>query len=264
MAGRGFYTSPFVDDSPYPFEEDVERPSVIPVHHLPEYDDAISITPLEYHWGEEQDHVLLGKDLFPFRRSLSRRVSLICFVAAILEVIPFAWTVVALSIWGWSLQTIYTLVFTIHLVKALFLSFKWCSSTLTYKMRGRNSYHWFTGIWTRLSHVHQDTILLIYGGLYGMVHIPMMILFLVISVASYPLYTSSLLYWITWPMTIVSLIIGYINWCILVSEYGVRKPLERYVDFTPDDRNMSKQQESEKFYSQFTQTRNASTIDPFN
>lgn len=260
MQGRGFYASPFVDDLPDPFDnEDVERPLIVPIPTYEEEEEDVAA--LDYHWGEDRDHVLLGRDLFPFRGILSRKLSLMCMVAAVLEILPFGWTIVAFSIWGWSLQTIYTLVFSIHFAKAVLLSFKWCTSTLTYKMRGRNSYHWFTGIWTRLSHVHQDPILLIYGGLYGMIQIPMMLLFLVISAASYPLYTSSIVYWITWPMTIVSLLIGYINWCILISERGIRKPLEQYVDFTADDRDMTKQKEAAYFYSQFSQ--HQPTSDPF-
>lgn len=254
------YASPFVDDNDRhggfgAFDRYTERqglvegreeeeedriPTVKPVYAHPDKEGVIEFVPLEYHWGEERDHVLMGKDLFSVRSSLSRRFSLLCVLAAAIEIIPFAWTIVAFSVWGFSLQTIYTLVFAIHLLKALLLSFKWCTSTLTYKMHGRVSYHWFTGIWTRLSHVHQDPVLLFYGSIYGMIHVPLMLIFLVVSVASYPMYDSSVVYWITWPMAIVSLIVGYVTWCIIISEYGIRKPLRKYVDFTPEDRDRSK------------------------
>jgi hypothetical protein len=58
-------------------------------------------------------------------------------------------------------------------------------------------------------------------------------------------------------MAIVSLIVGYVTWCIIISEYGIRKPLRKYVDFTPEDRDQSKRE----YFSRVSQ--DVSPTNPF-
>jgi hypothetical protein len=219
-----------------------EKKKNIAVREIPE---------LRYHYGEDKDYVLMGKDLYDEKDAMSCNVSWACFVSALLEFSVFSWPIVAFSIWGIRLDTIYTLVFAIHLMKGLLLSVKVFTHTMVFRMRGRNSYHWLWGIWTRTSHVHEDPILYMYGVLYGWIQIPMMCLYILVSTASYPLYTSIVTYWINWPMAIVSLIVGYIAWCVLISERSIRMELEKRVDFTKEQREQTRERESKRAYMRF-------------
>jgi len=201
---------------------------------------------LRYHYGDDRDHVVMGKDLYEERHTLSCNVSWACVFSAVLELSVLAWPITAFSVWGFELDTIYTLVFAIHLFKAIILIIKTFSNTLVFRMRGRNTYHWFWGIWTRASHVHQDPLLYAYAILYGWIQIPMMCLFILVAAASYPLYTHMVPYWINWSMAIVSLVLGYIAWCILISERSIRMELDKRVDFTQAQRQRTIEQKSRR------------------
>jgi len=201
---------------------------------------------LQYHYGNDRDHVVMNTDLYEERHTLSCNVSWACVFSACLEGAILAWPITALVIWGFELDTVYSLVFFIHFFKAALLLVKACSNTLVFRMRGRNGYHWFWGIWTRTSHVHQDPLLYIYAILYGWIQIPMMCLFILVSAASYPLYTYTITYWINWPMAIVSLVVGYVAWCVLISERAIRMELERRVPFTHEQRRQRKRKSSRK------------------
>lgn len=194
-----------------------------------------------YHYNDAKDWQLLDTDLRPHRKTLINQFSLWCLLAAFIEFLPFCWTIVVFSIWGISYEAVINLVFFIHVLKSMLILMKVFVSTDIYKYYGRISYHWLWGIWSRTSHVRGDKTLVMYSVIYGYVHIPMMLLFLLIAAGSYPLFTSSIAYWITWPMAIVSICVGYITWCIIISETGIRKPLERYVDFTRRDRERTRE-----------------------
>jgi hypothetical protein len=194
-----------------------------------------------YHYNDAKDWQLLDTDLRPHRRTLINQFSLWCLLAAFIEFLPFCWTIVVFSIWGISYESIINLVFFIHVFKSMLILMKVFVSTDIYKYYGRISYHWLWGIWSRTSHVRGDKTLVMYSIIYGYIHIPMMLLFLLIAAGSYPLFTSSIAYWITWPMAIVSICVGYVTWCIIISESGIRKPLERYVDFTRKDRERTRE-----------------------
>jgi len=202
------------------------------------------IPTLRYHYGDDRDHVVMGTDLYEERHTMSCNVSWACVFSACLELSILAWPITAFSIWGFELDTVYTLIFAIHLFKAIILLIKACSNTLVFRMRGRNSYHWFWGIWTRSSHVHQDPLLYTYAILYGWIQIPMMCIYILVSAASYPLYTYMIPYWVNWPMAIVSLVVGYIAWCVLISERSIRMELENRVDFSESQRQRSRDQRS--------------------
>ena len=206
------------------------------------------IPELSYNYREDRSHRLLDTDLREDERNLSWGVSWACLFSAVLEFSILAWPITAFSVWGFRLDTIYTLVFSIHLLKGMLLLIKTCSNTLVFRMRGRNSYHWFWGIWTRVSHVHQDPVLLLYSTLYGWIQIPIMTIFILVSAASYPVYYSSIAYWINWPMAIVSLVVGYVAWCVIISERSIRMPLKERVDLTERQRKRTQDNESRSRY----------------
>lgn len=252
------YPSPFEQDldtivpvvTPDPFEDFQDRP------YVPSYKSKRNnslygankndVIPLRYHYGDDHDHVLLGKDLYEERHTLSCNVSIACLIGSAIELSVFSWPIISFSIWGLEFDTILTLIFTINLFKAMILFIKSLTNTMVFRMQGRNSYHWFWGIWTRSSHVHQDPLLYMYSLIYGWIQIPIMCLFVIISASSYPLYSHIIPYFINISVAFLSLLLGYIVWCILISERSIRMQLQKRVDFTPQQRQKTMNEEYRK------------------
>jgi len=182
---------------------------------------------LQYHYEHDDDWVLQGHDLYPHRSTLQARAKLFFAVAIVTEVLMIAWPSTAISLWGLQ-QDGLTLAFAIHLFKALLLFIQVFKYTRVYKMYGRRKFSALWGIWTRRSHVRESFMLSTYGLVYGWVHIPLIVMYIIVTLTAKPLIDSDVLYWVQWPMGFVSLVQGYVAWCFIVSEMGIRKPLELY------------------------------------
>jgi hypothetical protein len=159
-------------------------------------------------------------------------------IALAMDVAMLAWPATAISIWGIR-DAILTVLFFVHLVKIMFLLWALLAETQVYKMYGRRTYSFFWGQWTRRSHVRSNRPLSLYGFTYGWIQIPVILVYILLALTAYPLGLPKLLWWLQWPMGFVSLVIGYIAWCFIVSEMAIRKNLEQYVAFTPRERMLA-------------------------
>jgi hypothetical protein len=194
---------------------------------------------MRYHYEEDRgDWVLLNHDLHPVRRSIQMRANFFFAIALAMDVAMLAWPATAISIWGIR-DAILTVLFFVHLVKIMFLLWALLAETQVYKMYGRRTYSFFWGQWTRRSHVRSNRPLSLYGFTYGWIQIPVILVYILLALTAYPLGLPKLLWWLQWPMGFVSLVIGYIAWCFIVSEMAIRKNLEQYVAFTPRERMLA-------------------------
>ncbi len=192
--------------------------------------------PLNYHYEEDKhDWVLLGRDLYSHKHGIQRRANIFFALALLFDLALLAWPSTAIPVWGIQ-NAILTLAFGIHLFKALVLLWALVAETHVYKMYGRRAHSFVWGIWTRRSHVRTNTALSIYGFTYGWVQIPLMVVYIILALTSHPLGLPAVLWWTQWPMGFVSLVLGYISWCFIVSEMAIRKNLEQYVAFGPSER----------------------------
>ena len=191
--------------------------------------------PLSYHYDEDRgDWVLLGQDLMPHRSSIMLRARVFFAIALSIEISLLAWPATAISIWGIQ-NAILTLAFCVHLIKAFLLVLAILSNTNIYKMYGRKAYSFFWGIWTRRSHVRESWALSYYVVAYWM-QIAVMCTYIVIALTMYPLEIPRTLWWIQWPMGFVSIFLGWVAWCLIISEQAIRKNFEEYVAFHPQRR----------------------------
>lgn len=194
-------------------------------------------TPLQYHYDEDRgDWVLMGHDLYPVRRSIQMRANFFFAIAMFIEIAMLAWPVTAISIWGITNAVLTVAFILVHVPKIVILLWAIVSETHVYKMYGRRAYSFFWGLWTRRSHVRSNMALSIYGFMYGWIQLPVMLTYILLALTAYPLGLPMVLWWIQWPMGIVSLVAGYVAWCFIISEMAIRKNLEQYVAFGPDER----------------------------
>jgi hypothetical protein len=238
MMGPGYPVPPRV---PLPRGSCPSDPRQRPVSLVPWY--RREPIPLNYHYDEDiGDWVLLGKDLMPHRGSIMMRARVFFAIAMFLEVSLLAWPITAIWIWGIQ-NAILTVAFIIHLFKALFLVLAIITNTNIYKMYGRKTYSFFWGIWTRRSHVRDSWALSYYVVLYW-TQIAIMCTYIVIALTMYPLDVPRTLWWIQWPMGLLSLFLGWVSWVLIVSEQAIRKNLEQYVAFAPHQRKLPSSQSS--------------------
>jgi len=201
--------------------------------------------PLQYHYEEDQgDWVLMGHDLHPLRRSIQMRANFFFAVAMFIEVAILAWPATAISLWGITEAILTIAFFIVHVPKITLLIWAIFAETHVYKMYGRRTYSVFWGLWTRRSHVRSNTALSIYGFIYGWVQVPVMLTYILLALTAYPLGLPTVLWWVQWLMGIVSLVAGYVAWCFIVSEMAIRKNLEQYVAFSPEERISSTERKS--------------------
>ncbi len=194
---------------------------------------------LDYHFEEDKDWVLMGQDLHPHKHAIQTRANIYFAFALSIELVLIAWPVTAIFIWGFR-QAVLTFAFAVHFIKVLFLLAALLTETHVFKMYGRRSYAFFWGLWTRRSHVRSSGPLSMYGFVYGWIQVPIMCTYIVLALTAYPLFMSRTLFWIQWPMGFVSLALGYIAWCVIVSEMAIRKNLEQYVPFTAEQRRQAR------------------------
>ena len=181
-----------------------------------------------YHFDNDRSGKLLGSDTHTHQSSMKIRANVFLVIAMLLDLALLAWPITAIIVWG-IVEAIFTILFFVHLVKAFFLFIEIVRfNTPIHKMFGRKEYGTISGIWTRVTHVKSSTPLFLYGLTYGWVQIPLMCFYIILSVASYPLMTTTF-YWISWPLGIVSIVVGYVAWCFIVSEMAIRKQLEPYI-----------------------------------
>jgi hypothetical protein len=193
--------------------------------------------PLRYHFEEDRgDWVLMGHDLYPLRRSIQMRANFFFAIAMFIEIAVLAWPITAISIWGIQDAILTVAFFVVHVPKIFLLLWAIVAETHVYKMYGRRTYSMFWGQWTRRSHVRSNGALSMYGFVYGWIQVPVMLVYVLLALTAYPLGLPMLLWWIQWPMGLVSLAAGYVAWCFIISEMAIRKNLEQYVAFGPRER----------------------------
>ena len=199
-------------------------------------DDDMHIIPLSYHYENDNGSwKLMGTDLKHKKFAILLRMKAILFLVLCFDFIVLAWPIASIYIWGFK-NSFLSIVFFVYIFKVILLVLSIFSTINVYKMYGRQRYSYFWGIWTRCSHVRSNIYIYTYGWFFGWMCIPMILMYITSSILLHFLGFDDTIWWMQVLIGLLILFVGYISWCLLISEYAIRNNIEQYVAMSPNER----------------------------